>query len=189
MTIEEAIRRIEMAVSGFIIAAEFDAKEHGLFNVAREMAITALRAQQQRKQLWHDAQTDPPPQNGLYYGAKDDTNSMWAVQYLDGIWTLNACHEQQMDIVRWAFYGAFCSDDEHEAEKNDPLTYEELQKMGGEPVWLSAKHMEPCWDIVSIDNDHDYPIVYFRYKRKGAFWRSECGKTWLAYRRPPGKEA
>lgn len=47
MTTEEAIRRIEMSVSGFIIAAEFDEKEHSLFNVAREMAITALRAQQE----------------------------------------------------------------------------------------------------------------------------------------------
>ena len=27
--------------------------------------------------IWHDAKTDPPKSPGLYYGKKDDTNSMW----------------------------------------------------------------------------------------------------------------
>lgn len=183
MTIEEAIRRIEMAVSGFIIAAEFGAKEHSLFNVARDMAITALRAQQQREQLWHDSKTDPPPQDGLYYGAKDDTNAMWLVQYRDGTWTLNAYPEQRMDIVRWAFYDAFCGDSNKEVEKNEPLTLEELREMNGEPVYVIWGNEDKGeWYIVLLEEERlDNPWQFVRFESvENGFCK--------AYRRPPGKE-
>lgn len=60
--------------------------------------------------IWRDAKTDPPKYPGLYYGKKDDTNSMWACNYMDGEWTLNAYPTQKMDIVRWAEYTAFSED-------------------------------------------------------------------------------
>ena len=69
--------------------------------------ITALRHQIWEEQLWHDAKTDPPKTPGLYYGKKDDTNSMYACQYRDGIWVLDMYPQQQMDIIQWADYTAF----------------------------------------------------------------------------------
>ena len=59
------------------------------------------------KRLWHDAKTDPPTKPGLYYGKKDDTNSMYACRYRDGVWTLDMYPQQQMDIIQWADYTAF----------------------------------------------------------------------------------
>lgn len=57
--------------------------------------------------IWHDAKTAPPKTPGLYYGTKDDTNSMWACNYRDGKWTLSAYPEQEMEITRWAEYTDF----------------------------------------------------------------------------------
>ena len=69
--------------------------------------LAALRHQIWERQLWHDATADPPKVSGLYYGKKDDTNSMYACRYRDGVWTLDMYPQQKMDIVQWADYTAF----------------------------------------------------------------------------------
>lgn len=74
-------------------------------------AIAALQEKQWREQLWHDAKTDPPKTPGLYYGAKDDTNSMWAVRYRDGEWTLDISR-MKIDVVKWANFADFVSDED-----------------------------------------------------------------------------
>ena len=79
---------------------------------ALDMALTALRHQIWEDQLWHDAKTDPPKTPGLYYGKKDDTNSMYACQYRDGVWVLDMYPQQKMDIVQWADYTAFVRGDD-----------------------------------------------------------------------------
>lgn len=61
--------------------------------------------------IWHDAKTDPPKSPGLYYGKNDDTNSMWACNYMDGKWMLSMSFPpHEMDIVQWAEYTAFSED-------------------------------------------------------------------------------
>lgn len=64
--------------------------------------------------VWHDAKEDPPKTPGLYCGKKDKTNSMWPVNYRDGVWTLDCYPDHKMDILQWAEYAAFgrCEDDE-----------------------------------------------------------------------------
>ena len=79
---------------------------------AHRMAISALRHQEWEDQLWHNAKTDPPKTPGLYYGKKDDTNSMYACQYRDGVWVLDMYPQQKMDIVQWADYTAFAREGE-----------------------------------------------------------------------------
>ena len=79
---------------------------------ALDLAIAALRHQIWEDQLWHDAKTDPPKTPGLYYGKKDDTNSMYACQYRDGVWVLDTYPQQKMDIVQWADYTAFVREDD-----------------------------------------------------------------------------
>lgn len=61
--------------------------------------------------IWHDAKADHPKTPGIYYGAKDDTNSMWLCKYRDGKWVLYAYPETEMKIIRWAEYTAFRSVD------------------------------------------------------------------------------
>lgn len=60
--------------------------------------------------IWHDAKTDPPKTPGLYYGKKDDTNSMWLCNYRDGKWEMDGGYSTEIDIVRWAEYTAFTSE-------------------------------------------------------------------------------
>ena len=72
----------------------------------------ALRHQIWEEQLWHDAKTDPPKTPGLYYGKKDDTNSMYPCLYRDGIWVLSAYQQTKMDIVQRADYTAFVRGDD-----------------------------------------------------------------------------
>lgn len=189
MTIEEAVKILDsgawrdLLMPERMVEPQYNAELE--LNRAIKMAVAALRAQQQREQLWHDAITDPPPQPGLYYGAKDDTNSMYAVQYRDGIWTLDWYPKQKMDIVRWAFYDAFSSDDE-EAEKNDPLTLEELREMDGKPVWCCnpGNALDGHWAIISTDTFY-FPHDMAAYAVGVNQWFfGDYAKTWLAYSRP-----
>ena len=79
---------------------------------ALQVAISALRHQIWEEKLWHNAKTDPPKMPGLYYGKKDDTNSMYPCLYRDGIWVLDAYPQTKMDIVKWADYTAFVKEDD-----------------------------------------------------------------------------
>jgi len=74
---------------------------------ALEMALDALRNQINAENIWRDAKTNPPKAPGLYYGKKDDTNSMWLCRYRDGVWTLDPYPEYRMDIIQWAEYTDF----------------------------------------------------------------------------------
>ena len=106
MTREEAIAIIERL-------AHTESKWPGTEDTldALDMALSALRHQIWEDQLWHDAKTDPPKTPGLYYGKKDDTNSMYACRYRDGVWVLDMYPQQKMDIVQWADYTAFARED------------------------------------------------------------------------------
>lgn len=81
---------------------------------AIEMAILAIKRVQWEDTLWHDAKNDPPKSPGLYYGKQDDTNSMYAVNYRDGVWTLDCYPDHKMDILQWAEYAAFRRDEDDE---------------------------------------------------------------------------
>lgn len=76
-----------------------------------------------------------------------------------------------------------------EAERNDPLTLEELREMGGEPVWISGGKDD---DIIV----NAYGAVDFKYynpENPVIWWIGgelesvpnieNYGKTWMAYRR------
>lgn len=75
-------------------------------------AISALREQEERESVWHDAQDTPPQKPGLYYGKMDDTDSMYLCQYRDGVWTLDAYPETRMHVIKWAYYNAFVQEQE-----------------------------------------------------------------------------
>lgn len=93
MTREEAIKQIEKLKSYCEYMADSDESGAYLFDLdgqALDLALSALRHQIWEEKLWHDAKTDPPKTPGLYYGKKDDTNSMYPCLYRDGIWVLDA---------------------------------------------------------------------------------------------------
>ena len=111
MTREEALKLLENKIYKW--SMDWDEREDGLdYTEAIEIAIAALRHQIWEEQLWHDAKTDPPKTPGLYYGKKDDTNSMYTCQYRDGVWVLDMYPQQKMDIVQWADYTAFAREGE-----------------------------------------------------------------------------
>ncbi len=100
MTKVEAIERIESHIQYYVPVEDLP---------ALEMALDALRDQVEAENLWNDAITNPPKSPGLYYGKKDDTNSMWLCRYRDGVWTIDSYPEHRMGIIQWAEYTAFTS--------------------------------------------------------------------------------
>ena len=119
MTLEEAIKSLQNIVEYWTYKpTEVE---------AAKMAIAALRHQIWEEQVWHDAKTDPPKTSGLYYGKKDDTNSMYACRYRDGVWVLDMYPQQQMDIVQWADYAAFVRQDEDTALRS--VSREQMEKL------------------------------------------------------------
>ena len=112
MTREEAIEELERLLRHWDDLENDKRCFWGYDEEAVEIAIAALRHQIWEEQLWHDAKTDPPKTPGLYYGKKDDTNSMYACQYRDSVWVLDMYPQQKMDIVQWADYTAFAREGE-----------------------------------------------------------------------------
>lgn len=109
MTNKEAINALRLE-GGLEIGG--NARRLAEFMEALDVAISALRRVEWEDTLWHDAKTDPPKTPGLYYGKQDDTNSMYAVNYRDGVWTLDCYPDHKMDILQWAEYAAFRGDKE-----------------------------------------------------------------------------
>lgn len=108
MTNEEAITNLEKLVALFYTESEQSKMvDYSKIIETLEFAAAALRHQIWEEKLWHDAKTDPPKTPGLYYGKKDDTNSMYPCLYQDGIWVLDVYPQTKMDIVKWADYTAF----------------------------------------------------------------------------------
>lgn len=68
---------------------------------------------------------------------------------------------------------------------NEPLTLDELREMDGEPVWVVSLdgYSHPCWMLVDVRYD------LCREAHGGMAVFENNGKTWLAYRHGPVKEA
>lgn len=129
MTLEEAIVLLKIM---FAFWANTHSRNVAGMEMALNMAVSALRHQIWEDQLWHDAKTDPPKTPGLYYGKNDDTNSMYACQYRDGVWTLDMYPQQKMEIVQWADYTAFVQDNVEYALH--PVSREQVER-----VWPGCK--------------------------------------------------
>lgn len=162
MTREEAIERIKDHMEAHHIG-EYP---HIKLKEALDVALSALRHQIWEDQLWHDAKTDPPKTPGLYYGKKDDTNSMYLCQYRDGIWKLDMYPNCKIDIVQWADYTAFVDRDEESVLR--PVAREQVEK-----VWKGE------W--IGIPNMGVYDIACSKcgYSTGIRFWSSDfcpnCG--------------
>ena len=104
MTNKEAIKALRLE-GGLEISG--NARRLVEFMEALDVAISALRRVEWEDTLWHDAKTDPPKTPGLYYGKQDYTNSMYAVNYRDGVWTSDCYPNYKMNVLQWAEYAAF----------------------------------------------------------------------------------
>ena len=143
MTQEQALKLLEHPIYKW--SMDWDEREDGLdYTEAIEIAIAALRHQIWEEQLWHDAKTDPPKTPGLYYGKKDDTNSMYACQYRDGVWVLDMYPQQKMEIVQWADYTAFARENEETALR--PVSREQVEK--GRWIFRPYKKMPWCTQAI-----------------------------------------
>ena len=78
---------------------------------------------------------------------------------------------------------------QEEAEKNEPLTLDELREMDGKPVWIEYIGELTCpsqWGIVDEkmnkcgNTEFEFP---FEDEPEDSY-----GKTWLAYRRKPKED-
>lgn len=51
--------------------------------------------------IWKDVNKELPECDGLYYGKKDDTNSMWKVVYKNNAWFLSGYPEHEFPLTKW----------------------------------------------------------------------------------------
>ena len=70
-------------------------------------------------------------------------------------------------------------------QEKEPLTLDELRKMGGEPVWIKLFDKdEEFWvlryDWVDTRNPDPMILLHMRW-----YSHADYGKTWLAYRKKP----
>ena len=52
--------------------------------------------------IWKDVDKELPECEGIYYGKKDDTNSMWKVIFRNNEWYLSGYPEHKIDVIKWA---------------------------------------------------------------------------------------
>lgn len=172
MTREKAIRHFERYINDDCYTIEH--------REACRMAVIALREQEERESVWHDAKNSPPKKPGVYYGKVDETDSMYACQYRDGVWTMNSYPETKMPIIKWAFYDAFVREQE-ERENRKPLTLDELRQMDGEPVWIDDWFEDfHGWELSEDASD------YFDGDSRTV---ESYGTRWEAYRSKPKEDA
>jgi hypothetical protein len=154
MTIEDAIKSLEENVEYCeSISAPFlkMSRERDAWIKALELAIAALRAQQEAEK-------------------KNTLKTTWE--------TPESCQRCMEHLSRdWSF----CPECGRPTDwsPNDPLTLDELRKMGGEPYWhvgLQEDSPPPHWSI--LDAHFAQHIEDYGY-----------GERWLAYRRKPKEDA
>ena len=80
---------------------------------------------------------------------------------------------------------------QQEAEKNEPLTLDELRQMDGKPVWIveapDRGHWELSENAEEYLDDRDTDFYGMKYDAPcGRYGLHKLG--WLAYRRPPDGE-
>ena len=51
--------------------------------------------------IWKDVDKELPECEGIYYGKKDDTNSMWKVIFRNNEWYLSGYPEHKIDVIQW----------------------------------------------------------------------------------------
>ena len=51
--------------------------------------------------IWKDVNEELPECEGIYYGKKDNTNSMWKVIFRNNEWYLSGYPEHKMDVIKW----------------------------------------------------------------------------------------
>ena len=69
-----------------------------------------------------------------------------------------------------------------DAERNDPLSWDELKAMKGKPVWIEHDGFTPQWELVTrIGKVHFYAVdaVFFETE----YDIDKYGTTWQAYRK------
>ena len=51
--------------------------------------------------IWKDINKELPECEGIYYGKKDNTNSMWKVIFRNNEWYLSGYPERKIDVIKW----------------------------------------------------------------------------------------
>lgn len=51
--------------------------------------------------IWKDVDKELPECEGIYYGKKDDTNSMWKVIFRNNEWYLSGYPEHKIEVIKW----------------------------------------------------------------------------------------
>ena len=69
------------------------------------------------------------------------------------------------------------------AERNDPLTWDELKTMEGKPVWVELlKGKWKGWDVIGGFDEDDFGVAMVTVHNDD-YYKLDLGTTWQAYRK------
>ncbi len=112
----------------------------------------------------------------------------------EAIWAMQFYQEKLYNGIYKQYIGAFdlaiaALRAQQEAEKNEPLTLEELLEMDGEPVYClsAARPQESKWGIVHRCKTNAY-VVGYKSGVTSYFPFTPAGSSWLAYRHKPKED-
>lgn len=104
----------------------------------------------------------------------------------EAIWTLQYVDHEDPTFSKAVSMAIAALRTQMEAEKNDPLTLDELLKMDGEPVWcVSMINGKSEWGILRIVEMQKTWFIAMAGTSSGYGDKDSYGNTWLAYRRKP----
>lgn len=72
---------------------------------------------------------------------------------------------------------------QQKAEKNEPLTLDEVRELGREPVYIVSlgEDFDDGWQLCAgVEGGYAHFLMFYHLLHLNHY-----GKTWLAYRRPP----
>ena len=75
---------------------------------------------------------------------------------------------------------------QQEQAEPKPLTYDEITRMNGKPIFLTGKHVHGFWTIVSVGYEGEF--AYFVGVNMDLFYKVNYGKTWIAYATEPKED-
>ena len=106
--------------------------------------------------------------------------------YPDDEMCINRLMEDALQYLRW-FRERDNMSRKLDREDDEPLTWNELKLMEGEPIWIELLYHHPeqkyeYWDIIKyFDMVEDYELIVL--SKSGYLYKDLLGKEWKAYRK------
>lgn len=111
------------------------------------------------------------------YLPKDDTTSTAGI----ALFYLREYREMKNHLA--CMNNAEIRGDSTQIINNPPLTWDELQRMTGEPIWVEYEGYTPNWEVIEYIGNTKWKCDEVIETHLSILHKEDQGKTWQAYRK------